>query len=148
VRFSQSTYSVGENSGPVQPVLVLSNPSSTDITVKILYTDITALGKHYSSYMGWTIVIAYDITGGGIDYDSGPYTVTFYAGQTIVLFNVFIIDDSILEKNEMFILNIDIASLPKRVIVDSPREATVITIVDDDGKYIVLLIIKWMAIYT
>ena len=28
-------YSVNENEGPVQPVLVLSNPSSTSITVQV-----------------------------------------------------------------------------------------------------------------
>jgi len=37
VNFSQSTYSVGEDNGSVQPVLVLSNPSMTDITVEIEY---------------------------------------------------------------------------------------------------------------
>jgi len=82
------------------------------------------------------------MAGEGVDYDSGPYTVTVPAGQTSVLFNVFIIDDSILEKNEMFSLNIDTVSLPKRVIVDIPHETTVITIVDNDGKYIVLLLTK------
>ena len=35
VSFEQSTYSVNEDGGSVQPVLVLSNPSSTDITVQV-----------------------------------------------------------------------------------------------------------------
>ena len=33
--FSQSSYIVNENDGLVQPVLVLSNPASTDITVVV-----------------------------------------------------------------------------------------------------------------
>ena len=33
--FNQSTYNVGEGAGPGQPVLLLSNPSSTDITVQV-----------------------------------------------------------------------------------------------------------------
>jgi len=74
-----------------------------------------------------------DITGRSIDYDSGPYTVTFLAGQTSVLFNISIIDDSILEGNEIFDLTIDASLLPSRVIVVSPHKATV-TIVDNDGK--------------
>ena len=35
VSFNQSVYSVNENEGPVEPVIVLSNPSSTDVTVQI-----------------------------------------------------------------------------------------------------------------
>ena len=45
VSFSQSTYSVNEDDGPAQPVLVLSNPSSTDITVQVESNDITATGE-------------------------------------------------------------------------------------------------------
>ena len=33
--FSQSSYIVNENDGSLQPVLVLSNPASTDITLVI-----------------------------------------------------------------------------------------------------------------
>ena len=43
--FNQSTYSVDEDDGPAQPVLVLSNPSSTDITVQVRSNDITATGE-------------------------------------------------------------------------------------------------------
>ena len=46
VRFSQSTYSVSEGAGAVQPVLVLSNPSSTDITVVVYNTNGTAFGEY------------------------------------------------------------------------------------------------------
>ena len=45
VSFNQSTYSVDEDDGPAQPVLVLSNPSSTDITVHVRSNDITATGE-------------------------------------------------------------------------------------------------------
>ena len=46
VRFEQSTYSVDEDDGPAQPVLVLSNPSSTDITVEVFNTDGSATGEY------------------------------------------------------------------------------------------------------
>jgi len=43
VSFNQSTYMVDEDEGPAQPVLVLSNPSSTDITVVV--TDSSGSGN-------------------------------------------------------------------------------------------------------
>jgi len=45
VTFSQSTYRVDEDDGPAQPILVLSNPLSTDITVQVSSNDITATGE-------------------------------------------------------------------------------------------------------
>ena len=35
VMFSQTMYSVDEEAGPAQPVLVLSNPSSSDIMLQV-----------------------------------------------------------------------------------------------------------------
>ena len=45
VSFHQSSYSVNENTGLCQNVLVLSNPSSTDITVKVRDSNSTAIGE-------------------------------------------------------------------------------------------------------
>ena len=67
-----------------------------------------------------------------MDYTSGPYTVTFPAGVTMVAFNVPINDDNIYEGNENFMLTIN-SSLPNGVTRGTPSEATV-TIVDDDRK--------------
>ena len=67
-----------------------------------------------------------------MDYTSGPYTVTFPAGQTTATFSVPINDDDILEEEEDFMLTID-PSLPDGVIRGTPSEATV-TIVDNDSK--------------
>ena len=46
VTFDQSTSNVDEDDGPAQPVLVLSNPSSTDITINVFSTDGSATGKN------------------------------------------------------------------------------------------------------
>jgi len=46
VDFNQSTYIVNENDGPAQPVLVLSNSSSTDIIVQVYAKDGSATGKY------------------------------------------------------------------------------------------------------
>ena len=44
VRFSQSSYSVDEDVGIVQPVLVLSNPSSFIETVQVIATNVSGNG--------------------------------------------------------------------------------------------------------
>ena len=75
----------------------------------------------------------YYVTGGGVDYESGPYTVIFPAGETSIPFNVPIIDDNLLNENKIFNLTINSSSLPSRVIVTDPHQTT-ITIVDNDGK--------------
>ena len=43
--FAQPTYIVDEADGTVEPVLVLSNPSSSVITVQVFSTDGSATGK-------------------------------------------------------------------------------------------------------
>ena len=45
VRFNQSTYSVNEDAGPAQPLLVLSNVASFNVTVQVVSTDRTATGE-------------------------------------------------------------------------------------------------------
>ena len=74
-----------------------------------------------------------DILGGGVDYDSGPYAVTFPALVTSVPFKVSLNDDDILEENETFILTINQSSLPSGVTVSNPSITTV-SIVDNDRK--------------
>ena len=62
VVFSQSAYSVNEDSGQAQPVLVLSNPSSTDITVQVSTTNGSATGE-YVNYLtkmyNWLLISRY-----------------------------------------------------------------------------------------
>ena len=45
VTFEQSLFNVNENAGLVQPVLILSNPSSTSVVIEISNTDGSALGE-------------------------------------------------------------------------------------------------------
>ena len=51
-------------------------------------------------------------TGGGVDYNSGPYNVIFPAGVTSVSLNIIINNDYVLEYNETFYLTIINGSLP------------------------------------
>ena len=44
VMFSQLTYSAAEDNGPLQPVLILSNSLSTNITIQVVDVNETAVG--------------------------------------------------------------------------------------------------------
>ena len=68
-----------------------------------------------------------------MDYTSGPYSVTFAAGQTTATFDVPITDDNVYEGNENFMLTINEPSLPTGVTRGNPGQATV-NIVDNDRK--------------
>ena len=75
---------------------------------------------------------------GGVDYDSGPYLVTFPAGVTRVSFAVVITNDNLLEGDEKFNLVIDPSFIHHRVTVSNPDHVAV-TIYDDDGNLILNL---------
>ena len=45
VSFGDATYSFDESAGPAQPVLVLSNPSSVSITLRVRDTENTATSE-------------------------------------------------------------------------------------------------------
>ena len=147
MRFSQSAYSVNEGAGAAQPVLVLSNPSSTDITAVVYSTNGTAFGKYTKSECLIYTLMRSILTGEGIDYGSGPYTVTFVAGQTHTVFNVPLNNDDYYEGNENFVITINSSSLLSRVTPDNPSLATV-TIVDNDGKHMHEHMHKHQCLYT
>ena len=48
VMFNQSMYNVDEDAGAAQLVLVLTNPSSSDITVQVITEDGSATGEYCS----------------------------------------------------------------------------------------------------
>ena len=141
VSFSQSTYSVNEDDGLVQPVLVLSNPSSTDITVQVRDNSNTATGEYTQQHYYKQHVNSNNLTGGGVDYNSGPYDVTFSAGMTRLTFDISIMDDNIYEGNELFMLAIMSSPLPSRVSLGSPSMATV-TIVDTTSELVTIMAVE------
>ena len=74
-----------------------------------------------------------EYVGGGVDYNSGPYSVQFNVGMTNGSFIVMINDDNVLENDETFTLNINPSSLPSGVTVGTPSQATM-TILANDGE--------------
>ena len=70
-------------------------------------------------------MLYYCIIGGGIDYDSGPYNVTFLPGNTFATFDIPVIYDKIEEDNENFTLSIS-PQLPPLISHDDVIQAIVI----------------------
>ena len=68
---------------------------------------------------------------GGVDYDSGPYPIMLPAGQTNVMLNVPIFDDSILEDDETFTLTINPSD---DYMIRRNRNEARVTIKNDDCK--------------
>ena len=74
---------------------------------------------------------------GNIDYNSGPYNVTFIAGMTTASLNISIIEDDVLENNENFFLTINQIyhnySGFNKITIDT-TDRPIVNIVDDDCK--------------
>ena len=129
LKFNQSVYSVNEDMKLVKVVLVLSNPISTAITLKINYSDSTASSKHTYSYVLYQYMPLLYV--GNVDYTPGPYNVMIPAGTTSVSFDVSIEDDILLEGNEYFTLSINSFHLLNVTITNHQAR---ITIVDNDRE--------------
>ena len=136
VRFDSPAYNAFEGGVLLQPGLVLSELSSTAITVQVIADDITATGEYIYIIIN-TVALLYDTTG-GVDYNSGPYSVTLPAGVTRASFNITIINDDVLEDGETFNLIITEDSLPENVTLGTPY-LTRVTIYNIGGssKYVV-----------
>ena len=65
------------------------------------------------------------------DYESGPYTVTFTAGEISATLMVSTMDDSTTELSEYFKVVINSTDQPSAAEIVSPNK-TVITIEDND----------------
>ena len=129
VRFDSSAYNAFEGDVLLQPGLVLSESSSTAITVQVIADDITATGE-YTDIIINSVALLYNITGGGVDYNSGPYNVAFPAGVTRASFSITINNDDVLEDHETFNLIIAEDSLPENVTLGIPylTEVTIFNI--------------------
>ena len=73
------------------------------------------------------LIAMYYIIGGGIDYDSGPYNVTFSPGDASATFDIPIIHDQIEEDIESFTIFIS-PHLPPLVSHGNITQATIIII--------------------
>ena len=127
VHFNQSIYYANESDGKAQAVLVLSNPSSSVVTVEIIANSATAMGKQVNDLISKELDIKIILDDN--DYYSGPYNVEFPAGSTITSLSIMIVNDGVTEDVENFTLIINSSS----VTIGDPGQTTV-TIMDDDSK--------------
>ena len=124
VRFGTSAYPAREESELARPDLIFSNPSSFDITVQVMVTDVTAAGVNNTD----CATLRPDN-----DYTMGLYNVTFNTMMTESFINIPICNDIVLEENETFRLMIVSDSLHDNVTSDNPSQVEV-TIIDNDRK--------------
>ena len=77
-------------------------------------------------------------TAGGIDYGDFDNTqVTLPAGETVVEFNITIIDDNFIETSEIFSGMLSIVTGISRVVIDSNADTATVTILDEaDSKFL------------
>ena len=92
-------------------------------------------------YKSVCIYSYYNFTG-GVDYSSGPYNVTFTAGNTIEPFDILINDDGVLERTETFTLVI--SQFTSSFTVGTRNEATV-HIMNTNSK---LLVCSFLYMYS
>ena len=79
-----------------------------------------------------------------MDYDSGPYNVTFSPGQINTTVMISIKDDNILEvDNENFMVTVNNYSSSLPIIIGDPGNATV-TIVDNDSKHLIISLLCYI----
>ena len=131
ISFTQSIYSIIENSGSVEIQLIYSDSnSSRNFTIQVLSVGGSATGEYYILTMYLLDVMFHET---GQDYEPGPYTIAFPAEITSAFLNISITNDEIFEGNETFDLVLNSSSLPPNVTAGNIGQATVI-ILNDDGK--------------
>ena len=111
VSFTSATYSTNEAWGQAQPVILVTPPSGSDLTIPLIFTDGTATD--------------------GEDYTSLAQVVYEATGKDRFSFDIPIINDTVYEGDETFTVAIDTANLPTGVTAGATTSATV-TIEDDD----------------
>ena len=115
--FRQANYSAYENGRFLQPTLEVDAAPGQDITVPLIFNNITATE--------------------GRDYEAVA-TVTFHAnGNTVNSFTIKLLDDNVYEGDETFLLRIDTSKLPSWVTVGSQGSA-VATIRDNEQPIVTI----------
>ena len=128
-------YSIEEDVGTVMIMVLLSQPSTQNISVTLNTSDITANGETTQALH--LLIHNFDVITRivGVDYgQSGvtSYSVLFTAGSTVQSVTIGIIDDTIREGNETFRVTINPSSM-LGVIIANPSTA-VVTIIETTGK--------------
>ena len=116
--FTRNTFNVNEDDSPFQPVIRFTPASGRDLTIPLIFTNVTATS--------------------GADY-TAPAQVVFEAnGNTRHSFDIPILDDTVHEGDETFTVAIDTANLPAGFTAGAITEVTV-TITDNEPPITAIL---------
>ncbi len=132
------TIVISESAGSLVVVLVLSEAVGEEVSVFVIATNVTARGL-LNLVCALTSLFSCSFIAGEDFGPSENYTVTFPAGSTRQSVNIPIINDTVLELDETFQLELSVPEAAVRAgVIDgcdpvTPRQ-TVEIIDDDDGK--------------
>ena len=141
VNFGLSVYNANEASERAEVDVRFSNPSSTDITVQVTNRDISASSRGIYFMTINLLFSIHILAGANIDYDPGPYTITFPPGRVNSLLTIPITDDIVLEENEIFNITVHVTSalILSRVTTGDLSQVTV-NILDNDRMLCYVLV--------
>ena len=97
---------------------------------------------------GWLVICTFHLTAGS-DYEAGPYTVTFTAGEASATLMVSTMDDNTTELSENFMVVINSTNQTDRATIGWPNQAAITIEENDPGTYIYMHILPmWvLAMY-
>ena len=114
------------------PTLSMANQSTTEAADSLAFT--ATLSEPFCSDASLEVTTSDGTaTGGGVDYVSWSATVTVPAFYTQLTWGIEVVDDSLVEDNETFRLNIEWADTMLTKYTALPAVTAVGTITDDDG---------------
>ena len=73
-----------------------------------------------------------------LDYEDETVRLAFSGGRRMRIVNLFIIDDNVLETNETFTAVLELVGNDR--IILQPKETEVSIVLDDDSKYVGILV--------
>ena len=132
IQWQTTTYTVSEDSGTVQLVLIKADATVSNVSVKIATIASSAIGKSVEECQtGLMVCMMYHILfSAPEDYDAiNSSTIIFSPAQTSATVTVTIVDDDVLEDVEQFIVEVVATGGQERVDVG---DVVNITIFNDD----------------
>ena len=130
VQFSAATAMVAEDAGTVELTLQLSEARAEAFTISgvVSVTGSSAVGGDTAA-MG----------GCGCDYDFSPRNVTFAENAVTATISIPIVDDSLVEDNEVFIVSLRDSVLRDENLMVGARGLVRVTITSEDGPMLELV---------
>ena len=88
----------------------------------------------YSKFYYFILLFMHIVGGTDFSIPQQPYNLVISAGLSKTCVNISLTDDSVLEQNETF--TIEIEAMDSRIILDASQSTATVTIVDDDSMFV------------